>query len=257
MIPTRPAAPPQLFDRNLIARRRQHADPTPDFVTELALVGLGERLEHVQRRFRKVALTGPGLASATPHLPSVDAVEIFPSLVPGASDDMPGLVDRDYDLIVSLLDLQVVNDVPGTLTRIRRHLVADGLFLSAALGGRSLVELRAAWIEADSALTGGAYGRIAPFMDVKDAGALLQRAGFALPVSDVDTHSVRYADPLKLMRELKTLGAANPMLEKPAKPVTRHHLAAAVSAYPVDSDGRITATLELVWMSGWAPETNR
>ena len=248
------ALPPVLFDRARIAARRARVPQTPDFVTELVLDDLAQRLETVKRRFKKAALIGPTLKGAKPDLPSVDAFEIIETLVPEHTSDMPNLVDTDYDLIVSLLDLQVVNDVPGTLARLRRHLCVDGLFLSASIGGASLTELRQVWIAADAEALGGAQVRVAPFMDVRDAGGLLQRAGFALPVSDTDIHAVRYADPLALIRELKSLGAANPMAEVPARPVTRNHFTTALAAYPTDADGRITATLELIWMSGWRPE---
>lgn len=250
-------APPVLFDRARIAARRSSAAQQPDFVTQLVLDELRGRLESVNRRFEKAAIVGPGLSGMSIALPTVDALEIVPTLSGDAHDDMPAFLSEDYDLVASVLDLQAINDVPGTLARIRRHLRPDGLFIAAALGGRSLSELRAAWINADAEVLGGAGVRVAPFMDVRDAGSLLQRAGFALPVSDTDTHRVRYADPLKLMAELKAFGASNPMAEKPGRPVTRRHLAAAIGAYPVDNDGRITATLELIWMSGWAPDESQ
>lgn len=251
------SAPPELFDRPLIAARRARASTTADFVTERVLADLGERLGTINRRFEKAALIGPTLADTAPRLATVDALERVPTLSGAAVEDMPALASDGYDLIVSLLDLQAVNDVPGTLVRLRRLLRPDGFFVAAVLGGRSLAELREAWIEADSARFGGAYVRVAPFMDVRDAGSLLQRAGFALPVSDTDMFAVRYADPLGLMRELKSVSAANPMREKPAQPVTPAQMAAAVAAYPVDPDGRITATLELIWMSGWAPDDSQ
>ncbi len=253
---TNSPVPPDLFDRALIARRRARAAQGPDFVTELVLADLGERIGTINRRFEKAALIGPGIADADPVFGTVDSLEIVPTLA-GASDDMPALAGSDYDLIVSVLDLQVVNDVPGTLTRLRRLLRPDGFFVAAVLGGRSLAELRSAWIAADSEFAGGAFVRVAPFMDVRDAGSLLQRAGFALPVSDTDTHSVRYADALKLMGELKSLGAGNPMMEKPVRPVTKSQMMAAVAAYPVDEDGRITATLEIIWLSGWGPDESQ
>ncbi len=256
-MPTGSAAPSGLFDRALIAGRRARAGAAPDFVTGLALAELGERLATVNRRFKKAVLVGPSLGGVEPALAMIDTLEIVATLTPKETDDLPVPAARNYDLIASLLDLQAVNDVPGTLIRLRRLLRPDGLFIAVFLGGRSLYELRTAWIKADSALAGGTYARVAPFMDVRDAGALLQRTGFALPVADVDSHAVRYADPLKLMRELKNLGAANPLREKPKKPVTKTHLAAAVAAYPRDADGRITATLELVWMSGWAPHDSQ
>lgn len=250
-------APPELFDRRLIAARRAQVPDDMDFVTELVLADLFERLETINRRFAKAVLIGPTLGAKPPHVAGIDTLDIVRTLTPDRFDDMPVLAARDYDLIVSLLELQAVNDVPGTLYRLRQHLKPDGLFIGVALGGASLSELRAAWIKADSAIAGGAYARVAPFMDVRDAGGLLQRAGFALPVSDVDTHQVRYADPLGLMGELKALGAANPMTEKPRRLVTPHHMAAALAAYPADADGRVTATLELIWMSGWAPDESQ
>ncbi len=256
-MPAEPTAPPELFDRALIAARRARTPHAPDFVTALLLADAAERIGTINRRFGKAALIGPTLEGAVPEFRTVDALEIVPTLCGTAIGDMPELASEGYDLIVSLLDLQIVNDVPGTLIRLRRLLRPDGFFTAAVLGGRSLAELRAAWIEADSALAGGAYLRVAPFMDVRDAGSLLQRAGFALPVSDTDTRYVRYADPLELMRELKALGAGNPMREKPDRPVTSSHMAAAVNAYPADEDGRITATLEVIWMSGWAPDDSQ
>ena len=248
--------PPDLFDRSLIVRRRARAPKGPDFVTELILSDLGERIGTINRRFEKAALIGPGIVNVDPGFSTVDSLEVVQTLA-GNTDDMPALAGSDYDLIVSVLDLQVVNDVPGTLTRLRRLLRPDGFFVAAVLGGRSLTELRSAWIAADSEHAGGAFVRVAPFMDVRDAGSLLQRAGFALPVSDTDTHSVRYGDALKLMSELKQLGAGNPMMEKPRRLVTPSQLMSAVSAYPVDPDGRVSVTLEIIWMSGWAPDDSQ
>ncbi len=184
-----------------------------------------------------------------------------------ASEGVP-LVDPEalelprsgYDLIVSILDLTVVNDVPGFLARIRAHLRPDGLFMAVAVGGDSLTELRQAFLAAEARLTGGASPRVAPFIPLADAGGLLQRAGFALPVTDVETHRVRYADPLRLMRELKALGAQNPLAERPGRPATRNLLLAAAEAYgelAADPDGRVRATLELVWISGWSPHESQ
>jgi hypothetical protein len=167
---------------------------------------------------------------------------------------------RDYDLVVSLFDLDIVDDVPGFLSRVRAHLRGDGLFLAAAIGGDSLTELREAFLAAEAELGGGAYLRVAPFIALSDAAGLLQRAGFALPVSDVETHTVRYESPLALMRELKALGASNPLAERPGKPATRRLIAHASAAYQQlagDPDGRVRATLEIIWMSGWAPHESQ
>jgi len=257
--------PPALFDRALMARRLSGRKERADFVTDLVVADLKDRLAPIQRTFSKPALLAPDAdaipASVLAEL-GVIAVGRFSTLIASSAG---GLVDpealvlpeTDYDLIISLLDLQVVNDVPGYLSRLRRHLRPDGLLLAAALGGRTLAQLRSAWLEADVATFGGAFARIAPFMDVRDAGALLQRAGFALPVADAEHHVVRYADPLALMREIKVLGGANPMMDKPRQLVTASHLARAIAAYPRDTDGRIGASLEVIWMSGWAPDDSQ
>jgi hypothetical protein len=184
------------------------------------------------------------------------------STVLGATVD-PEVLDlprRSYDLIVSIFDLDVVDDVPGFLARARAHLRGDGLFLAAAIGGDSLTELREAFLTADADVSGGAFLRVAPFIPLSDAAGLLQRAGFALPVSDVETHTVRYETPLSLMRELKALGASNPLADRPHKMATLALIRAASAAYEAlaaDSDGRVRATLEIVWVSGWAPHESQ
>lgn len=257
--------PPALFDRALMARRLARRKGQTNFVTDLVVADLEDRLTPIQRTFLKPALLAPDAGAIPANLLAGSgpiALERFSTLVPDSAGDLVDpealvLPETDYDLIVTLLDLQVVNDVPGYLSRLRRHLRPDGLLLAAALGGRSLAELRSAWLEADVATFGGAFARIAPFMDVRDAGALLQRAGFALPVADAEHHVVRYAEPLALMREIKALGGANPMMDKPRRLVTAAHLARAIAAYPRDADGRIGASLEIVWMSGWAPDESQ
>lgn len=268
--PPKPSAPPRLFDRARLAQRlaqrlAHRTSEKPDFITQLVTEDLLDRLAPIKRKFEHAAILGP----FAPHLPqsarsAEGDVEFsrFSTLVevdglPLVEPEALGLPHTDYDLIVSLLDLQTVNDVPGFLTRLHRHLRPDGLLMVAAIGGRSLSELRAAWLEADIARHGGAVARVAPFMDVRDAGGLLQRAGLALPVADIETHRVRYANPLALMREIKALGAANPMAEHAPFLVTPNQLQKAVSAYPCDPDGRIGATLEIVWLSGWAPHESQ
>lgn len=154
----------------------------------------------------------------------------------------------------------MVNDVPGFLTQIRRHLAPDGLMLLAAIGGNSLGALRTAWLNADAELSGGAYARIAPFIDVRDAGGLMQRADFALPVADIEHHTIRYASPLALMQELQTLGASNPLMDLPPKPATKALIATANAQYQTlagDKDGRVRADLDILWLSGWAPHESQ
>ena len=168
--------------------------------------------------------------------------------------------DASLDLVVSALALQFVNDLPGTLIQIRRALKPDGLFLAAMIGGDSLTELRAAFAEAEAEVEGGVSPRVAPFADLRDLGALLQRAGFALPVTDVDRVTVRYASPLALMHDLRRMGAGNALTERRRTPLRRATLRRMLEIYAerfADADGRIRATFEIVWLSGWAPHESQ
>ncbi|MEQ1900706.1 MAG: SAM-dependent methyltransferase [Devosia sp.] len=260
---------PKIFDRALIAahlgRRPAGHD---DFVTALVLEDLGHRLGTVTRRFEKALLLSPDAANMPVAGRSAEGAFAFDRLstvlgspvAPLVPSEPLSLPHRDYDLIVSIFDLQIVDDVVGFLSRARAHLRADGLFLAAAIGGDSLNELREAFLSADAELNGGAFGRVAPFIPLSEGGGLLQRAGLALPVADVETHTVRHASPLSVMRELKALGASNPLADHPAKPATRRLILAASDAYEKlasDSDGRVRATLEIVWLSGWAPHESQ
>jgi hypothetical protein len=260
---------PRIFDRPLIARHlaRRPAD-RDDFLTRLVLADLAERLDTVTRSFEQALIMSPDpsvlptrghsangdfafeRAGTVLSAPSVPLVEVEPLTLPR----------RGYDLIVSIFDLDVVDDVPGFLARARAHLRGDGLFLAAAIGGDSLTELREAFLSADADVGGGAYLRVAPFIPLSEAAGLLQRAGLALPVSDVETHVVRYASPLALMRELKAMGASNPLRDRSRQPATPRLLGAASAAYTAlaaDPDGRVRATLEIIWMSGWAPHESQ
>ena len=168
--------------------------------------------------------------------------------------------DGSLDLVVSALVLQFVNDLPGTLVQIRRALRPDGLWLAALVGGDTLTELRQAFAAAEAEIEDGVSPRVAPFVDVRAMGGLLQRAGFSLPVTDVDRLTVRYASPLALMRELRRMGAANPLLDRSRRPLKRALLARMMAIYAErfsDPDGRIRATFEIVWLSGWAPHDSQ
>ncbi|HQZ12774.1 MAG TPA: SAM-dependent methyltransferase [Devosia sp.] len=258
------ALPPKIFDRALIARhlKRRPAE-RDDFVTRLVLDDLEQRLATVTRSFRQALILSPdgeGLPDGGVSASGPFAFERAATVTGELDPEALTLPRTGYDLIVSLFDVQVVNDVPGFLVRLRAHLAADGLFLAAIVGGDSLNELREAFLKADTMLSGGAYARVAPFIPLQDVGGLLQRAGFALPVADVETHTVRYGTPLRLMSELKALGASNPLAERPGRMVTKGLVAAASAAYEgiaADPDGKVRATLELVWMSGWAPHENQ
>ena len=261
--------PPHIIDRALVRehlrRRPARAD---DFVTRLVLDDLSERLGTVTRTFSRALIMAPDGSVLPPRGESANGSFPFERLSSVLGSDAAPAVDPEnlalphqtYDLIVSILDLQAVNDVPGFLRRVRDHLLPDGLFLGATLGGSSLAELRDAFLAADAELSGGAFPRVVPLIEVRDAGALLQRAGFALPVADVESHTVRYADALALMREVKRLGASNPLVERPSRLATLRLLGGAARMYGerfADPDGRVRATLEVLWMSGWTPHESQ
>jgi SAM-dependent methyltransferase len=253
------SAPPALFDPRQIARNLRRRPPGPNFVRDLVLDDLADRLGAHKRDFSQAVLIGPDAQTLPDRLVTangpvkVERVEAFDA-------EFPNLPPGEQDLIVSLLHLQAVDDVPGHLARLRRVLRPDGLLMAAFIGGESLSELREAFLAADLEVSGGASARVAPMVQVRDAGALLQRAGFALPVADVETHRVRYASPFALMEELKSLGAANPLADRTRRFATRTLLGAAAEAYAqrdTDPDGRIRATLEIVWIAGWVPHESQ
>ena len=166
--------------------------------------------------------------------------------------------EESLDLVVSSLALHWTNDLPGALIQIRRALKPDGLFVGAIFGGATLTEFRQALMQADSELSGGAGPRISPFADVVEAAALLQRAGFALPVADVDRVQVGYAHPMELIRDLRAMGESNVLAER--RPLSRRVLARACEVYAerfARPDGRIVATFEIVPMTGWAPHPDQ
>lgn len=253
--------PPRIFDASLIARHLARRTDVADFVTDLVLADFEDRLAALIRDFPKALLIGPDIERLPRTARSASAEISFERLAAfDGTRDMPDVGGDNFNLIVSLLHLQAVNDVPGYLARLRAKLAPDGLLMIAALGGETLTELREAFLAADALVFGGASARVAPMLQVRDGGALLQRAGLALPVADVETHIVRYSSPFALMSEIKALGASNPLIDRSRRPATPALLAAAANAYIVrdgDPDGRVRATLEIVWLSGWAPHESQ
>lgn len=252
---------PRLFDPALIARHLARRRDTANFVMDLVLEDLADRLGAHMRQFSNAVLIGPDAQSLPDTMMTGSAPVRFARVnALSGTEEFPELPEGEFDLIVSLLHLQAVDDVPGHLARLRARMKPDGLFMAAMIGGESLTELREAFLAADLALSGGASARIAPMVQVRDGGALLQRAGFALPVADVESHKVRYANPFALMAELKALGAANPLVDRPRRPATRSLLTAAAQAYAErdsDPDGRVRATLEIIWLAGWVPHESQ
>jgi SAM-dependent methyltransferase len=266
-------APPLVFDRRLLAARRARAARAPsDFLLRHVAGDVIERLETVQRRFGVAADIGtplPLLAEALLASGRADAVvrlappggEAGGTVVTAVGDEeLLPFAPASLDLAVSALAFQFVNDLPGVLAQLRRALRPDGLLLAAFVGGESLRELAEAFALAESEVTGGASPRVAPFVEVRAAGALLQRAGFALPVVDQDRVTVRYADPLALMRDLRAMAATNVLVERSRRPLSRAVLARAALDYAerfADPDGRIRVTFDVVSLSAWVPHASQ
>jgi SAM-dependent methyltransferase len=267
---------PNLFDRNLLSRRRARAargNPLPDFLLRRAAEDIAERLAGVERDFSSIlnlgahhGLLADVLAEHPIKAPIVNMEAAAPLLalckppkVQAEAEFLP-FGEGAFDLIVSALSLQFVNDLPGALVQIRRALKPDGLFLAAVLGGVTLQELRQAFMQAEIELEGGVSPRVAPMADVRDYGALLQRAGFALPVADTDIVTVTYPSPLALMLELRTMGAGNVLTERRKRPLRRATLARAIELYEEQfgtGTGRVKASFEIIHLSGWSPHESQ
>ena len=249
--------PPVLFDRALIAHRlRTRGRPDAGFLLARAAEDLIERLGVTTRRFAHaldIATPTDAAAAALAASGKVGSIR----RADFDADERLEAAPESADLAVSLLALQFANDPPGALIQARRALKPGGLFLAAMIGGDTLTELRQALLAAESALLGGASPRIIPFADVKSLGALLQRANFRLPVADVDRVTARYPDVFALMRDLRAMGAANPLIARSRKPLRRDVLMAAAEAYAArhaGADGKLPATFDILWLSGWAPD---
>lgn len=269
---------PLIFDRALVRKRRGRAVALGPavFLLDRVAEDLADRLGAVMRRFELAADIGtPGEAVRTAlaglgSVGTIVAVDAMPkarapnagltaNLVVADEEALP-FRDASLDLAVSALALQFVNDLPGTLVQIRRALRPDGLLLAALVGGETLTELRQAFAAAESDIEGGVSPRVAPFADVRALGDLLQRAGFALPVADSDRYTLRYDTPLALMAELRRMGATNALVARRRTPLRRATLLRMAEIYRerfADADGRVRATFDIVWLSGWAPHPDQ
>jgi SAM-dependent methyltransferase len=267
--------PHHIFDRDLLRRRRQRAAPrmaAHAFLLDRFHDDVEERLSLISRTFSSALVVGAhggsiGALLRRRGIASVVEMDQVPGLLPTACA-MPVLADEEalpfadesFDLIVAPLTLHFVNDLPGALLQIRRCLKPDGLFIGGLFGGATLQELRRAWLEAESEISGGASPRVAPFADVRDLGGLLQRARFALPVVDADVMRVRYASALDLMHELRAMGASNILDDRRRTPVSRALLMRVSEIYAdrfADPDGRVPATFEMLVMTAWAPHESQ
>jgi SAM-dependent methyltransferase len=260
-VASNPNIAPVLFDRALLRARQSRAlgSGPATFLLDRVALDMAERLHAVLREFKDAADVGtPGdqvggaLLERTDRLARIDLPEL-------ESEPLP-FQPESLDLAVSALAFQFVNDLPGVLAQIRRALKPDGLLLAAMIGGDTLTELRQSFASAEAECEGGVSPRVAPFADLRDIGSLLQRAGFALPVTDVDRIVVRYDSAFALMQDLRRMGATNILVERRRTPTRRATLLRMAQIYAerfADSDGRIRATFDVIWLSGWAPHESQ
>ena len=275
--------PPRLFDRVLHRRRLDRAATgygRADFLKRRAAGDIAERLEAIRRDFPLAADLGARDGAVAAALAASDArtkvgllieTDLSAAMLRARAGPQNGarivadeerlpFADASLDLITSALALHWTNDFVGALVQIRRALKPDGLFLGAILGGATLTELRQALTAAELEILGGAGSRVSPFADAYDGAGLLQRAGFALPVADVDTVTVRYAHPLALMGDLRAMGETQVLADGAGRPLTRRLIARTCEIYAerfAGPDGRIAATFEIITLTGWAPHPDQ
>ncbi|HZZ36696.1 MAG TPA: methyltransferase domain-containing protein [Caulobacteraceae bacterium] len=271
-------APPRLFDRSQHRRRLDRAARTfsqADFLKRRAAQDIVHRLEAVNRRFPIALDLGARDGAFARALAASDAAAKVDLLIeadlsaamlagrPGArlaaDEERLPFAEESLDLAVSALALHWTNDVVGALIQLRRALKPDGLLIATFFGGATLTELRQALLQAEAELSGGAGPRVSPFADAYDAAGLLQRAGFALPVADVDKVTVRYDHPMNLITDLRRMGETNVLAERPG-PLSRGALVRACEIYAerfAEGDGRIVATFEIITLTGWAPHPDQ
>ncbi len=277
------ADPISVFDRHAVRRHRDRAArrlSSHDFLFREAAARLAERLDDVNRRFPlalEIGAHGGILGAELGERGGIETMvrcDLSPQMLRASSGKKAGrrclkvASDEEYlpfapatfDLVVSCLSLHWVNDLPGALIQARRCLKPDGLFMAALFGRDTLAELRNALLEAEVAESGGAGPRVSPFTDVRDAGALMQRAGFALPVVDSDTITVSYQSALDLMRDLRGMGEANAVAERRRSFTRRSTILRAAAIYAdrhADSSHRIPATFQVLTLTGWAPHSTQ
>jgi SAM-dependent methyltransferase len=272
-------ATPRLFDRALHRRRLDRAAPgygAADFLKARAAGDAVERLDSIMRSFAVAVDLGARTGAFAAALAQSEArakvgllieTDLSARMLTGrpstrvqADEERLPFADESLDLVASTLALHWTNDLVGALIQIRRALKPDGLFLGAILGGATLTELRQCLVLAEAEVTGGAGLRVSPFADVLDAAGLLQRAGFALPVADLDRVTVRYGHALELIRDIRAMGESNVLADRARQPIGRRVLGRAAALYQerfAAPDGRIAATFDIVSMTGWAPHPDQ
>ncbi|WP_372002387.1 methyltransferase domain-containing protein [Tistrella mobilis] len=262
--------PIRLFDRALLRRRRDRAARAGGdhgFLVREVAERLAERLDDVLRDFPRALMIGSrdgasrDVFQGRRGIETLIGLDLSPAMAaadPGpvvvADEELLPVADGSMDLVLGLFSLHWTNDLPGALIQIERALKPDGLFLGAIAGGSSLKELREALTMAEIEIDGGLSPRVSPFAELRDAAGLMQRAGFQLPVVDVDTITLTYAHPLKLLTELRMIGATNVLHDRRRAPMKRATLMRAMEIYVerfARPDGRVPATLDLIHLAGW------
>jgi SAM-dependent methyltransferase len=256
-----PTTAPVLFDRALLRARQARASRlgAATFLLDRVAEDMAERLQAVLREFKAAADIGTA-GEQLRHALAGRVGQFTPIALPDLESEPLRLSPETLDLAVSALALQFVNDLPGVLAQIRRALKPDGLLLAAMIGGETLTELRQSFAAAEAEYEGGVSPRVAPSADLREIGALLQRVGFALPVTDVDRVVVRYDSAFALMADLRRMGATNILVERRRMPTRRATLLRMAQIYSerfADPDGRIRATFDIIWLSGWAPHESQ
>ena len=258
--------PPRIFDRQAYrARRTRAASGGSDLILiEDTAAQAALRISAINRRFARGldlhsrATAFAGLQPLADTWVRTGNFSDSPSAI--TDDEWLPFADESFDLVTSILSLHAVNDLPGTLIQIRRLLKPDGLFMAAMFGGDTVKELRLAFAAAEETTLGGASPRVAPFADVRDVGGLLQRAGFALPVTDVERTVIRYRDLSRLFGDLRAIGETNVLADRRKEALSKRTLAALFQEYEArfgDSEKRLPATFEIVFLTGWAPHESQ
>ena len=269
-------SPMKVFEPRLVRAHRTRAAAQlaeHDFLFRAVAERLADRLSDIKRifplaldlgchggEFGQIVGARGGIERLVQCDPAPAMARRASGLALAAEADALPFGEGTFDLVVSNMSLHWVNDLPGALIQIRRALKPDGLFLAALAGGGTLGELRGALLEAETVLAGGASPRVSPFVDLRDAGALLQRAGFALPVADGDLIPVRYENALKLMADLRGMGEANALVAMPRHFTRRTVILRAAEIYRerhAGDDGRIPASFQIVYLTGWAPDPSQ
>ena len=248
---TRMEKMPELTDRTALVRNRARTQPDALFLHDVVVDEVHERLKEVNRTFHSIAIvTG---------FPDYWR-EKFPDAKIIADEDTLALDEASHDLVLHMMALHWANDPVGQLVHCKRALQPDGLMLAACFGGQTLHELRSALAEAEAVVAGGLSPRIAPMGEIRDLGALLQRAGFALPVADGIPLSVSYANAFHVMHDLRKMGENNALAHRPRKFTMRNIMTEAATLYAdhfTNADGRVDATFEIIMLTGWAPSDNQ